>query len=420
MSAAVNCSAIRSDFPTLEDKDVVFLDNAASTLKPRQVIDSMTYFTINRYSNVHRGIYRLSMEASKAYEDAHEIVAKFIGAAWSELVFTKNTTDSIQLAALTLLWNKVIDRGTEIIVTEAEHHSNLLPWIRVAKLAGARLRFVPVDREGIPRWEVLGSIISDKTKVIAVGHVSNVTGYISPIRDIARIAHEHGAIIVVDSAQGVPHIPVNVKELGVDMLAFSGHKMLGPSGIGGLYIRQDLAESLEPPLGAGGTVSRVKMVDGAISIEWLSTPWKFESGTPPIIEAVGLSEAVNFLNRIGMDNIMTHEIELTRYMLDRLREIRDVTVLGPSRSPPRQGIVAFTVNGADPDWIGLILDRHNIAVRTGLHCAHILHDRLNASKGSIRASVYLYNCKDDIDKMIEALTYAISKVKNTRNPENKA
>lgn len=412
MSAAVDCSAVRSEFPTLEDSDIVFLDNAASTLKPRQVIDAMAYFAGNKYSNVHRGIYKLSMEASKAYEDAHDVVAKFIGASWSELAFTKNTTDSIQLAALTLLWNKIIDNGSEIVVTEAEHHSNLLPWIRIAKLAGARLRFIPVDREGIPRWEVLRSIISDKTRVVAIGHISNVTGYVSPVRDIARIAHEHDAIIIVDSAQGVPHIPVNVKELGVDMLAFSGHKMLGPSGIGGLYIRQDLAESLEPPLGAGGTVSRVKMKDGAISIEWLSPPWKFESGTPPIIEAVGLSEAVKFLNRIGMENIRSHEMELTSYMLERLSEVSDITVLGPKRAPPRQGIVAFTVDGADPDWIGLILDKHKIAVRTGLHCAHILHDKLNASKGSVRASIYLYNCKEDIDKMINALNIAISKVKN--------
>ena len=412
MSVGVDCSAVKSEFPTLEDRDIVFLDNAASTLKPRQVIDAMANFTRNKYSNVHRGIYRLSMEASKAYEDSHEIVAGFIGASWSELAFTKNTTDAIQLAALTLLWNKIIDSGAEIIVTEAEHHSNLLPWVRVAKLAGASLRFIPVDREGIPRWDMLESIISDKTRVVAVGHVSNVTGYVSPVRDIARIAHEHEAIVVVDSAQGVPHIPVNVKELDVDMLAFSGHKMLGPSGIGGLYIRQDLAESLEPPLGAGGTVSRVRMYDGAISIEWLSPPWKFESGTPPIIEAVGLSEAVKFLNRIGMDNVMFHEIELTRYMLKRLSEVSNTTVLGPTMSPPRQGIVAFTVDGTDPDWIGLILDKHKIAVRTGLHCAHILHDKLNASKGSVRASVYLYNCKEDIDKMINALNNAILKLKN--------
>ncbi len=414
MSVGISCSSIRADFPALEDSDIVFLDNAASTLKPRQVIDAMSNFTSKKYSNVHRGIYKLSMEASKAYEDAHEIVAKFIGASWNEIVFTKNTSESLQLAALLLLWNKILDRDSEIIVTEAEHHSNLLPWVRIAKLAGAKLKVIPVDDQGVPRWEILESTISDKTRVVAIGHISNVTGYVSPVSRITRIAHEHGAIVILDSAQGVPHVPVNVKELNIDMLAFSGHKMLGPTGIGGLYIRLDLAETLEPPLGAGGTVSRVRMIDGAIQIDWSPTPWKFESGTPPIIEAVGLAEAANYLRSIGMDNIMQHEIELTRYMIKHLESIEELTILGPKKSPPRQGIVAFNIGDADPDWIGLILDKHNIAVRTGLHCAHILHDRLNARKGSVRASVYLYNCREDIDKLLQALDDAITNITKTK------
>ncbi len=400
----LDCRRIREDFPELET-GVVFLDNAASTLKPRSVVEAMADFSIKRYANVHRGVYKISLEASKAYEDAHEAVAKFIGGRWSEVIFTRNSTEALQLAALTVYANKMLGRGDEVLITMAEHHSNMLPWLRVAEMAGARLKVLPLDSEGIPRWDLLDEYLTRRTRVVAFGHISNVTGFKSPVREIARRAKEVGAIVVLDSAQGVPHTPVNFRSMGVDMAAFSGHKMLGPTGIGVLWMREDLAETLNPPLGGGGTVERVEMVDGSIKISWERPPWKFEAGTPPIIEAIGLMEAVNYLSRIGMDNVEEHERRLTKVLLEKLGELDYVEILGPRSHERRQGIVAFNIGGMKPDWAGLALSRRGIAVRTGLHCAHILHDHLGSPQGSVRASLYIYNCIDDIEKLVDAVEH---------------
>ncbi|MEM2501188.1 MAG: cysteine desulfurase [Acidilobaceae archaeon] len=407
----MNCHSIRVDFPEIIERGLVYLDSAASSLKPIQVVEAMRSFSKLRYANVHRGAYRVSLEASKAYEDAHEIVGKHINAwSWEEVIFTRNTTEAIQLAALTLLTNGFISEGSEIIVSESEHHSNLLPWVRIARLAKAKIKLIPVNSEGIPRWDILEDLISEKTRVVSVGHVSNVTGYKSDVRRIAEIAHKYGSLVVVDGAQSVPHMKVNVRELNIDFLAFSGHKMLGPTGIGVLWGRLEYLNKLEPPLGGGGTVRRVKLESNNVNIEWNNPPWRFEAGTPPIIEAIGLSEAVSYLSRIGMENVESHERILTEYTLSRLGELEGVRILGPRDSSRRLGIVSFNVRSIDPSMVGAWLDSYNIAVRSGLHCAHILHDKLGESNGSVRASFYIYNCREDIDKLIDALKELIVKV----------
>jgi len=399
----LDCYSVRGDFPELS-RGITYLDNAASTLKPVSVVEAMREFSYRSYANVHRGVHRLSMEASKAYEDAHEAFAKFIGAGgWDEVVFVKNTSEAMQLVALTLYFNGYIGRGDEIIVTMAEHHSTLLPWWRIAKMAGARIKLLPLDSEGRPLWDRLDSMITERTRVVAFAHVSNVTGYVSPVREVARRAHKAGALVVLDAAQSAPHLRFNVRELEVDFAAMSGHKMLGPTGIGVLWGRRDLLEELEPPLGAGGTVIRSRLVGGEVRVEWEEPPWKFESGTPPIIEAVGLAKAVEYLGKIGMDNVESHERRLTEVAMKLLSEIEGLSFVGPSRPGERHGIVSFNVEGEDPDTLGLLLDSKKVAVRTGLHCAHILHDHLGYPKGSVRASVYIYNCPEDLERLYEAL-----------------
>jgi len=409
----LDCRVIKLDFPELIARNIVYLDSAASSLKPRSVIEAMRSFMESSYANVHRGVYSISMEASRAYEEAHEVVARFINAwSWDEVVFVKNTTEAVQLLTLLLAFNNIIGRGDEIIVTEADHHSNILPWIRIARIIGARVKLLPVDGNGIPRWELLEEMVSKKTKIITFSHASNVTGYVNDVRRIARIAHDIGALIAIDAAQSVPHMKIDVRELKVDFMAFSGHKMLGPTGIGVLWGRRDLMEKLEPPLGGGGTVKRVMLNGSGVSIEWEELPWRFESGTPPIIESIGLMEAIRYLERIGMDNVEQHEKKLTAYALKRLEELGDgIKILGPRDASIKLGIVAFNVRNVDPSMVGLWLDQHGIAVRTGLHCAHILHDKLGAPNGSVRVSFYIYNCLEDVDKLESSVEELLKTIK---------
>ncbi len=410
----MDCSVVRLDFPEIKHRDVVYLDSAASSLKPWSVIEAMKFFMEHSYANVHRGVYAISMEASRAYEEAHEIVARFINArSWDEVIFVKNTTEAVQLLALTLAFNKVVGRGDEVIVTEADHHSNIIPWVRVARMIGAKVKLLPVNDKGIPRWELLEEMVSERTRIISFSHASNVTGYVNDVRRVARIAHSVGALVALDGAQSVPHMRVDVRELEVDFIAFSGHKMLGPTGIGVLWGRRDVMEDLEPPLGGGGTVKRVRLGEGDVSIEWDELPWRFEAGTPPIVEAVGLAEAVRYLERLGMENVEYHERKLTAYTLKRLEELGDkIRVLGPRDASVKLGIVAFNVGEVDPSMVGLWLDQHGIAVRTGLHCAHILHDRLGAPNGSVRASFYIYNCIEDIDRMVDSVEELLKTIRS--------
>jgi cysteine desulfurase/selenocysteine lyase len=401
----VDCRSLRSEFPEL-GRGVVYLDNAASTLKPRRVVEAMREFMYVSYANVHRGLHRLSMEASKAYEDAHEVVGRFVGGGWEEVVFLRNSTEAMQTAALLAVFNGILGRGDEVVLTEAEHHSTLLPWLRAARLVGARVKLVPVDGRGVPRWGELAGLIGERTRVVAFHHVSNVTGAVSPVREVVREARRVGALVVLDAAQSVPHMPVDFRELGVDMAVFSGHKMLGPTGIGVLWGRRELLEKLEPPLAGGGTVKRVRLEGGSVRVEWEAIPWRFEAGTPPIVEAVGLAEAVNMLREIGMENVASHERRLTEAALKALGALEDeglLEIVGPRSPGERHGIVSFHSRLVSPDEMGVLLDRRGIAVRTGLHCAHILHDRVGAPSGTVRASFYIYNCPDDVEALASAV-----------------
>ncbi|MCE4612089.1 MAG: cysteine desulfurase [Desulfurococcales archaeon] len=410
-----DCRGVRGEFPEFS-RGVIYLDNAASTLKPRRVVEAMREFMYVSYANVHRGLHTLSMEASKAYEDAHETVAKFVGGSWDEVVFLRNSTEAMQTAALLAVFNGLLGPGDEVLLTEAEHHSTLLPWVRAARLVGARVRLLPVGPDGVPLWGRLEEYLGERTRVVAFHHVSNVTGAVAPVEEVARKARGAGALVVLDAAQSVPHMPVDFRRLGVDMAVFSGHKMLGPTGIGVLWGRRELLEKLEPPLAGGGTVKRVRLVEGEVRAEWDVTPWKFEAGTPPIVEAVGLAEAVLMLSDIGMERVRSHEEELTSKALRELTRLEEeglLRIVGPKKTPERHGIVSFYSPRRNPDEIGLLLDRRRIAVRTGLHCAHILHDRVGAPMGTVRASFYIYNCPEDVDALARAVEEILRKPQKT-------
>lgn len=394
---------VRKDFPLLVNSDIVYLDNAATSQRPWQVIEAIRDFYMRSNANVHRGLHRLSMEASRLYEEAHEEVAKFIGADASEIVFVRNTTEALNMAAH-LLTDHV--RNGEIVVTLMEHHSNILPWLRVARIANARIRVVDIDSEGRLDWSDLEKAITENTRVVAVTLMSNVSSVVNDVASIARLAHKVGAILVVDGAQGVPHLPVNVKAMDIDMLAFSGHKMLGPTGVGVLYLGKSLAERLEPAFPGGGTIKSVKYTGGDFKIVWEDPPWRFEAGTPPIAEAIGLAKAVEYLRRIGLENIYRHELELVGYFFKRLSEEKlddKLSILGPRSLENRGGIISFTLGSQDPHVTAYMLDKHGIAVRSGFHCAQPLHERLGFNRGTTRASIYLYNTVEDIEKLVAAL-----------------
>lgn len=407
----IDCESVRRDFPELSRGRIIYLDNAASTLKPRQVIDEMKMFMEELYANVHRGVYPLSAEATRIYEEAHSTVADLICARPEEIVFTpQGTTNALHLAALLIYNNRLIGEGDEIIVPGDAHNSNLLPWVQIAKWSRASVRILPVGEDGTPEWHRLGELISKKTRIVAVTHVSNVTGYESPVNEISKIAREVGALVVVDAAQSVPHQPICINRLDVDFLAFSGHKMLGPTGIGVLWIRRDLAVNLEPPLAGGGTVRDVNYdhKDKLVRVEWDEPPWRFEAGTPPIVEAVGLAAAARYLMEKGLDNIAAHESSLTRQLLDGLSSLEGIRVIGPRDPGMRRGIVSFVVKGMNPDLTALRLGQEGIAVRSGTHCANLLHHMLGVDEGSVRASFYLYNCPWEIESLLSKLSQMLN------------
>ncbi|MCE4614602.1 MAG: cysteine desulfurase [Desulfurococcales archaeon] len=395
---------VRSDFPELQE-GLVYLDNAASTLKPVSVIEAMKLFSLHEYANVHRGAYKLSIEASIKYDKAREKAADFIKAEPSEVVLTYNSTDSLRRIALILLGNRIVSKGDEILITEAEHHSNILPWRGLANLTGATLRLLPVNNEGVPRWDLLDDYLTEKTKVFSFGHVSNVTGSIAPVREVSRKAKEKGVIVVLDSAQGAPHLSINVREMGIDFLVFSGHKMLGPTGIGVLWMKKEFSEKFDPVFGGGGTIRDVIKDNGNLNVEWGRPPLKWEAGTPPIIEAIGLGKAIEYLEKLGMHEITKYEEELTGFLFDSLEDsIGDkIRILGPLDPRKRLGIISFTVKGYTVDAVALYLSRKGIAVRIGKHCAHPLHYALEANDGSVRVSLYLYNTREEVEKFIDTL-----------------
>jgi len=387
---------IREDFPLLkrrredDGKPFIYLDNAATSLKPIQVIEAVINYYEKHCANIHRGVHTLSQEASQLYEEAHDKVARFIGAKGrEEIVFVKNTTEAINYVAYGLDWKP----GDEVITTVMEHHSNIVPWQLIRDRFGVKIKFLDLKDKWYLDLEQLEGLITEKTRLITVVHVSNVLGTINPVEEICKIAHEHEVPVLIDGAQSVPHLPVDVKKIKCDLLVFSAHKMLGPTGVGALYIREGLGEEMCPTFGGGDMIRRVTLEKS----EWNVMPWKFEAGTPNIAGGIGFGAAVEYLEKLGMEWVRSHEKELTKYLLERLYEIPKVTVYGPEDVEKRGGVVAFTVEGLDSHELAMYLDElENIAIRSGVHCAEPLHMKLGIPS-SARASVYVYNTKEEVD-----------------------
>ena len=391
----------RDDFPILEkrvhDQPLIYLDNAATTQKPRQVLEAMDTLYTSHYANVHRGIHTLSEESTDQYEAARDTVCRMLGGVMrEEVVFTRGTTEAINLVACS--WgDQNISEGDEILLTEMEHHANIVPWQQLAERSGASIRWIPITDEGQLDLDAFNAMLSPRTKLVAITAVSNVLGTINPIKQIIETAHSHGAIVLVDAAQSVPHTPTDVREWDADFVAFGGHKMLGPTGIGVLYGKRQLLEAMPPCLGGGGMIRRVRKE----GFEAADLPDKFEAGTPPFVEAIGLAAAINYLQDVGLESIAKHEKQLAALAMERLEAIEGVQVFGPSASD-RAGIVSFQIEGVHAHDVAQILDRHGIAIRAGHHCAMPLHLRLEVPATS-RASFYFYNTAADVEALATAI-----------------
>jgi len=398
----LDVEAIRADFPALartvrNGNPLVYLDSGATSQKPFQVLDAERSFYELHNGAAHRGAHLLSEEGTEIYEGARAKVAAFLGVDADEIVFTKSATEAINLVAYTL--TSSVKPGDEILITEMEHHANLVPWQQLAERTGATLRWFKVLPDG--RLDLDPSLITGRTKIVAVTGQSNVTGVIPPVAEIARLAHEAGALVLADGAQLVPHHPVDVAAMDVDFLAFSGHKMLGPLGLGVLYGKRDRLEAL-PPFLAGGDMIEVVRMEGST---FQPPPARFEPGVPPAPEAAGLAAAIDYLSALGMDNVAAHEESLTAHALDTLREINGVRVLGPDTTKDRGGAVAFEVEGVHPHDVGQVLDELGIAVRTGHHCAWPLHRALGM-QASTRATFYVYNTHAEVEALADGIRYA--------------
>jgi cysteine desulfurase/selenocysteine lyase len=398
--------ALRADFPILtrevHGKPLAYLDSAASSQRPQVVIDALVEFYSAHYANIHRGVHTLSEEATAAYEQARDKIAAFINAPDRRgVVWTRNTTEAINLVAYA--WGRTnVGPGDRVVVTEMEHHSNLLPWQVLAREREAELVYVRVTDEGRIDLASLDRALQGRAKLVAFSQVSNVLGTVNPAREIVAQARATGARVLVDAAQSVPHMPVDVAALDADFLAFSGHKMCGPGGIGVLYGRPELLEEMPPFLTGGGMIGRV----GHEEATWDDLPGKFEAGTPAIAEAVGLGVAVDYLSGVGMDAIWAHEQALTAYVLEQLAAVEGVRTIGPP-VPERSGVVAFTVESIHPHDLAHILDLEGIAIRAGFHCAQPLHDRLGLG-ATARASFYLYNTCEEVDRLVAGVRKAQS------------
>jgi cysteine desulfurase/selenocysteine lyase len=401
---AMDVVRIRKDFPILSremaGKPLSYLDSASTSQKPRQVIDAVTDFYENHNANAHRGIYPLGQEATDAYEGAREKVAAFIGAPDPHsVIFNRGTTESVNLVAHG--WGRAfLEEGDEVVLTELEHHSNIVPWQLAARDTGAVLRYVPIDEDGLIDLDAVASTISSRTRMVAVSGQSNVLGTLPPIREIAEMAHEAGAKILVDGAQFVSHNPVDVVELDVDFLTISGHKMLGPTASGGLYGRPELLREMDPFLGGGEMIQEVF----ADHSTYKDAPWKFEAGTMNVAQSVGLAAAVEYLQDVGMKNVRDHERELTAYAIDRLREA-GATVFGSLDPDRRGGAVSFWYRDIHPHDLATILGEQGVAVRAGHHCAQVLMRRLGVP-ATARASFHVYSVPEEVDALIEGLAVA--------------
>lgn len=395
-------AAVAEEFPILSrqvrGKRLVYLDNAATTQKPRRVIEALIGYYQRYNANVHRGIHTLAEEATAAYERARDAVARFLGGLpREEVIFTRGTTESINLVARSWARNE-LKPGDRILLTRMEHHANLVPWLMVAKWTGAEIRYIPLDGEGRLDLSRLDALLTPRTKLVALTQMSNVLGTINPVEEIARAAKRRGAVVLVDGAQGAPHMPVDLMSLGVDFYAFSGHKMLGPTGIGVLWGRAGLLEKMEPFNAGGEMIGEVTFE----SATWAELPHKFEGGTPNIAGAIGLEAAIEYLEALGMEAVRRHEVELTRLALDTLLALGFVTIHGPKDVRSRGGAVSFTVDGVHPHDLATILDTRGVAIRAGHHCAQPLHDLLGVN-ATARASFYLYNTREDVEAFAGAL-----------------
>ncbi|MER3398699.1 MAG: cysteine desulfurase [Chloroflexota bacterium] len=399
----MDVEAVRRDFPILQrtvrnGKRLVYLDNAATSQKPRAVIEALKHYYEYYNANVHRGVHTLAEEATEAYEGARAKVAKFINApSPSSVVFVRNTTEAINLVAYAYA-RRELKPGDEILLSIMEHHSNLVPWQLVAQETGAELRFLDITQDYRLDLSQLDRLLSRRTRVVALTLMSNVLGTINPIKEVARAAHEVGAVMVVDAAQAAPHMPIDVQALDADFLALSGHKMCAPTGIGALYGKPELLERMGPFLGGGSMIRDVHLTYA----EWNEVPWKFEAGTPNIGDAVALGVAVDYLQGLGMENVRRHEKELLAYALRRLAEVEGLEIYGPKDPEVQGGIISFNYLGVHPHDVGTVLDSEGVAIRAGHHCAKPLMRRLGVV-ATARASFYIYNTKAEVDAFIEAL-----------------
>ncbi|MGG2988605.1 cysteine desulfurase [Geobacillus stearothermophilus] len=398
----MNVNDIRALFPILHQQvnghPLVYFDSAATSQKPLPVIEALDRYYREYNSNVHRGVHTLGTKATDAYEGAREKVRRFLNAqSAQEIIFTRGTTASLNLVASSY-GRANVKEGDEIVITYMEHHSNLIPWQQLAKQTGATLKYIPMQEDGTIDLRDVEATVTEVAKIVAIAHVSNVLGTINPVREIARIAHKRGAVVVVDAAQSAPHMKVDVQELDCDFLALSGHKMCGPTGIGVLYGKKKWLEQMEPVEFGGEMIDFVELYDST----WKELPWKFEGGTPIIAGAIGLGAAIDFLEQVGLDAIAAHEHELAQYALERLAGIDGVTVYGPKE---RAGLVTFNIDGVHPHDVATVLDAEGIAIRAGHHCAQPLMKWLGVT-ATARASFYLYNTKEEIDRFIAALQKA--------------
>jgi cysteine desulfurase / selenocysteine lyase len=401
----LDVARIQKDFPILarmvHDRRLVYLDNAATTQKPRVVIDAIQRYYEETNANVHRGIHTLANEATTAYEEVREHVARFLGGVDARgVVFTRNATEAINLVARSWLEPR-IRAGDEILLTEMEHHANLVPWIMLAKRTGAVLRHIPITDDGRLDLGKLPDLLTSRTRFVSVVHASNVLGTINPVEEIARLAHARGVPILIDAAQSAPHMPVDPAAIGADFLAFSAHKMLGPTGVGVLWGRPELLEQAEPMLGGGEMIREVRLDDAT----WNDIPWKFEAGTPNIADVIAFGPALDYLEGLGLDAIRSHEIDLNRYALERLASVPGIKIHGPAEPEARTGVLSFYDDVIHPHDIATILDLYGVAVRAGHHCAQPLMRRLGVP-ATARASFYIYNDRADVDALVAALVEA--------------
>lgn len=407
MQALLDVYKIKQDFPILKrklknGKKLIYLDNAATTQKPKQVIDAICKYYSEYNSNIHRAVYQIAEEATEEYEKTRANIQRFINARYpEEIIFTRNTTESINLIAYT--WGKKnIRKGNKIILTEYEHHSNIVPWQMLSNEKGAKINYTDTDENGYLNLESFSKFLNDEkeTKLVSLSHMSNVLGTVYPAKEIIKMAHEKKVPVVLDGAQSVPHLHTDVQDLDCDFLAFSAHKMLGPTGVGILYVKKEILEHM-PPFITGGDMIKEVHKDNTVFNE---LPYKFEGGTPNIADVIGFNAAIEYLKRIGMENVRDHEIGLIKYLYDSIKDIKGIEIYGPERVIDRGGLVTFNMEGIHPHDCATILNDFGIAIRSGHHCAQVLMEKLDIIASS-RASIYIYNTKEEIDIFVDALNH---------------